>query len=309
MFNRNYAFIFIAIFVLYCTFIHRAWGESETEAEHVFGFAESLYEEGDYFRAIGEYKRYIYLTSSGSTSNQTEKATFRISECYFHAKRWTEAIDACNQFLSKYPASPLYFEMLYLKGRIEKLSGRYDDALHTFDLIVIANVPNYQDKALYQKALVMLERTNWQAVGDALRQINQGSPLFPIASAFAIEMEKNEYLPHKSPTTAGLLAAVFPGAGHLYAERHRDALVAFLLNGAFILGATELFHHDNYAAGGILAFFELGWYSGNIYSAVSSVHKYNRDKETNFIRKLKDNFSLAFSREAGGPSIIISHRF
>ncbi|MEI6357230.1 MAG: hypothetical protein WCP53_09010, partial [Verrucomicrobiota bacterium] len=98
-------------------------------------------------------------------------------------------------------------------------------------------------------------------------------------------------------------------AGHLYAERPRDALVAFLLNGAFIWGAAELFHHDNYVAGGIFAFFELGWYSGNIYSAVSSVHKYNRNKESDFIQKLKDNFSLALYRDGGVPSIIISHRF
>lgn len=305
MFNRTTAFIIIIIFVMNLSFV-QAWGEGGVEAEHVFGFAESLYEEGDYFRAIGEYKRYIYLSP---TDNRTEKATFRIAEGYFKAKRWPEAIVACNQFLSKYPASPLYFEMLYLKGRVQKLSGGYEEALLTFDLIAIANAPNYRDKALYQKALVMLERTDWLGAQDALRQVPQGSPLFPVASIFAAEIEKNEFLPQKSPVTAGLLAAILPGAGHLYAERPRDALVAFLLNGAFIWGAAELFQHDNYVAGGIFAFFELGWYSGNIYSAVSSVHKYNRNKKSDLIQKLKDNFSLALYREDGGPSIVISHRF
>jgi hypothetical protein len=86
-------------------------------------------------------------------------------------------------------------------------------------------------------------------------------------------------------------------------------LVAFVLNGAFIWGAVELFHHDNYVAGSVFAFFELGWYSGNIYSAVSSVHKYNRNKESDFIQKLKDNFSLALYRDGDVPTIIISHRF
>jgi len=296
--------IFITIFVMHLSFV-QARADDRVAAERVFGFAESLYEEGDYFRAIGEYKRYIYLAP---TDNQAEKATFRIAEGYFQAKRWAEAIIACDQFLSKYPASPRYFEMLYLKGRIEKLSGRYDEALRTFELIAIANAPNYKDKALYQKALVKLERTDWRGAQDALRQVPQGSPLFPAASLFAAEMGKME-LPYKSPATAGLLAAVLPGAGHLYAERPRDALVAFLLNGAFIWGAAELFHHDNYVAGGIFAFFELGWYSGNIYSAVSSVHKYNRNKESDFIQKLKDNFSLALYRDGGVPSIIISHRF
>jgi len=309
--NRTTAIIIMIIFVMHLSFV-QAWGDSGGEAEHVFGFAETLYEEGDYFRAIGEYKRYIYLFTTGSlpnADNRTEKATFRIAEGYYQAKRWPEAIVACNQFLSKYPASPLYFEMLYLKGRVEKLSGRYDDALRTLDLIVIANPPNYRDKALYQKALIMLERTDWRGAGDNLRQVSQGSPLYPTTSAFAAEIEKKEYVPHKSPVTAGLLAAVLPGAGHLYAERPRDALVAFLLNGAFIWGAAELFQHDNYVAGGIFAFFEVGWYTGNIYSAVSSVYKYNRNKENDFIQKLKENFSLALYRQEGGPSIVISYGF
>lgn len=303
--NNRAAITVITIFVMHLSFV-QAWGQGRVESDHVFGFAESLYEEGDYFRAIGEYKRYIYLAP---TDNRAEKATFRIAEGYYQAKRWTEAIAACNHFLSKYPNSPLLFEMLYLKGRVEKLDRRYDDALRTFELIVRTNAPVYRDKAIYQKALVMLERTDWRGAGDTLRQVPQGSPLFPAASAFAAEMEKKEFLPHKSPATAGLLAAVLPGAGHLYAERPRDALVAFLLNGAFIWGSIELFQHDNYVAGGIFAFFELGWYTGNIYSAVSSVYKYNRDKENDLIQKLKDNFSLALHLEGGSPSIIISHRF
>jgi tetratricopeptide (TPR) repeat protein len=296
--------VLITIFVMHLSFI-QAWAEDRVEAERVFGFAESLYEEGDYFRAIGEYKRYIYLAP---TDNQAEKAAFRIAEGYFHAKRWAEAIIACDQYLSKYPASYRYFEMLYFKGRVEKFSGRYEDSLRSFELITNANAPNYMDKAQYQKALVKLERTDWRGTQDALRQVPPGSPLFPAASLFAAEIEKME-LPYKSPATAGLLAAVLPGAGHLYAERPRDALVAFLLNGAFIWGTVELFHHDNYMAGSVFAFFELGWYSGNIYSAVSSVHKYNRNKESDFIQKMKDNFSLALYRDEGVPTIIISHRF
>ena len=79
----------------------------------------------------------------------------------------------------------------------------------------------------------------------------------------AVGLAERDHLPKKTPGTAGILAAVIPGAGHLYTERQQDALVAFLLNGAFIWGAVELFRHDNYVAGGILTFFEFGWYGGN----------------------------------------------
>jgi hypothetical protein len=39
--------------------------------------------------------------------------------------------------------------------------------------------------------------------------------------------------------------------------------------------------------GGILTFFELGWYSGNIYSAVSGAHKYNRNKKKEYLDLLE----------------------
>jgi len=313
MCHRTTALIMVITIFVITIFSVQARGEGGgAETEQVFGFAESLYEEGDYFRAIGEYKRYIYLSPTdkhGPAENRIEKAAFRIVEGYYQAKRWSEAIAASNQFLKKYPSSLRYYEMLYFKGRLENISGNSDDAIRTFDLIVISNEPTYSDRAQYQKALVMLERSDWRGAGKALRLIPQASQLLPSASALAMEIEKKEELSRKSPTTAGILAAVLPGAGHLYVERPRDALVAFLLNGAFIWGAAELFHHDNYVAGGILAFFELGWYSGNIYSAVSSAHKYNRDKENEFIKKLKNRFSLAYYHEGGDQGIVISHRF
>ena len=90
------------------------------------------------------------------------------------------------------------------------------------------------------------------------------------------------------PGLAGTLAAVLPGSGHFYTGRKRDGTVAFLLNAAFIWGAVESYNKENYALGGILTFFELGWYFGNIYSAVSSAHKYNRRLKDEYIKSLKE---------------------
>ncbi len=303
---KNASRIFIVALALLQAISLPSWGREGVAGDHVFEFAESLYGEGDYYRAIGEYKRVIFLHPGDLLA---ERAHFRIAESFFQAKRWPEAIEACQLFLTKYPASLRYVEMLYLKGRVERQAKRYADALRTFDAIVTARELNYGDKALYQIALIRLEQRDWQGAQESLLQFPPGSPLAFTATAFAAEIGGREEMPRKSPLTAGLLAAVLPGAGHLYAERPRDALMAFLLNGAFILAAVELFRQDNYAAGGIVAFFEAGWYSGNIYSAVSSVHKYNRDREDNLIQKFKDKFSVSFRQERGVPAIMVGKRF
>jgi hypothetical protein len=59
--------------------------------------------------------------------------------------------------------------------------------------------------------------------------------------------------------------------------------------------AYEAFDNDNNALGGIITLVELGFYTGNIYGAVSSAHKYNRTKTGQFIQKLRKNHKVNFS--------------
>jgi hypothetical protein len=156
-----------------------------------------------------------------------------------------------------------------------------------------------------------MEMEEWQRARERLSLVPKDSPLSGSANAIASELLHIDDLPRKSPATAGTLAAILPGAGHLYTERPTDALVAFLLNGAFIFGAIELFRHENYVAGGIVTFFELGWYTGNIYSAVSSAHKYNKRVKEDFIEHLKEMGSVSFQHDGKSSSnyLMLSLRF
>jgi len=113
-------------------------------------------------------------------------------------------------------------------------------------------------------------------------------------------------LPSKNPTTAGVLAVV-PGLGHLYCNRPKDAVVAFLLNGLTIWAAIEAFDEDLDVLGGVLLLLESGWYTGNIYSAVNSAHKYNRKVRNDFRGSLPDrlNLNLFTTRDGLGLALKI----
>jgi hypothetical protein len=95
-------------------------------------------------------------------------------------------------------------------------------------------------------------------------------------------------LPRKSPVLAGSLSALLPGAGHLYCDRPRDALVSFLLNAAFLVGTVEAARRDEWAVAGILGAFEVGWYTGNIVSSINAAHKWNRREESRFFQKYEE---------------------
>ncbi len=160
-----------------------------------------------------------------------------------------------------------------------------------------------------QIALTYLKEEKWPEAAKEFRKINKDSKLYPKGEYFAQGLDRIQEVPQKSPGMAGVLAAVLPGAGHLYCERYRDAAIAFLLNGAFIWGIVESFEHDNYVVGGILTFFELGWYSGNIYSAVSSAHKYNQKRMQEYLNFLEKGSDLSIGISFQGKTPMLSLRY
>jgi hypothetical protein len=115
------------------------------------------------------------------------------------------------------------------------------------------------------------------------------------------ELEKEKLIPRKKPALAGFLS-IIPGAGYLYCERYRDALIALVVNGGLFYAAYEAFDNDNDALGVILSAVGLGFYSGSIYGSISSAHKYNTSKTRQFFEDLKQKtyINLAAARDARG---------
>jgi tetratricopeptide (TPR) repeat protein len=290
----KYSQLTIVLVVIIITAISLSRVNAEDEpmsvADKQFSFAEALFAEGDYYRAITEYKRFSFFFPD---NKRVEKSIYRIGESFFRAKRWQESVDAFTSFTVKYSQSPMSTEALYFKGMAEKQLKRWNDALSTFQEVIRSKSHEYKDKAVYQSAIIYMEMEEWQSARNTLLLISPNSPVSASANTISSGLEYLDTIPQKSPSAAGTLAAILPGSGHLYTERPIDALVAFFLNGAFICAAVELFRHDNYVAGGIVTFFEVGWYTGNIYSAVNSAHKYNKKTKEGFIRNLIEKSSVS----------------
>jgi len=286
-----------------------AIGANPGDCEKQFAFAENLFDESDFYRAIGEYKRLIFLCPDSKAL--CEKASFKIGISYFRAKKWQDAREAFDAFLSNYPDSRMAPEARYFKGMSEKSLSLHGKALATFMRIIEAEEGEYRAKAIYQSALVLVDMERWERAGEMFSKVPKESTLYDSASVFSAGLANIDNLPYKSPSVAGTLAAALPGVGHLYTERPTDALVSFLLNGLFIWSAVELFNDEKYVTGGIVTFFELGWYSGNIYSAVSSAHKFNKRTRENFIQGLRDRVHLSYLHdpESASNGLMLSMNF
>jgi len=262
------------------------------DPERQFQFAEHYFQNGEYYRAIGEYERFIYFFP---LSDKVELARYKIGLSFFNGEQYAEAIKAFDELIEDYKNTE-YALKSYLKiSRAYILLKRYDAALIGIkNLITIAPNKETKNEAYYQGGWVYLEMGLWEKAQKYFEEISVQNRKKYNLKELLIGLDRKLPLKRKNPTTAGLLA-IIPGAGHLYCERKKDALISFLLNGAMIYAAYEAFDHNLDVIGGIITFFELGFYSGNIYSAVSSAHKYNRNEKSKFLDYLKKNTTINLS--------------
>jgi TolA-binding protein len=262
------------------------------DPERQFQFAEHYFQNGEYYRAIGEYERFIYFFP---LSDKVELARYKIGLCFLNGEQYAEAIKAFDELIEDYKNTGYAFKSYLKISRAYVLLKRYDAALTGIkNLITIAPNQEIKDEAYYQGGWVYLEMGLWEKAQKYFEEISVQNRKKYNLKEIVMELDRKLPLKGKNPTTAGLLA-IIPGAGHLYCERKKDALISFLLNGAMIYAAYEAFDHDLDVIGGIITFFELGFYSGNIYSAVNSAHKYNRDEKSTFLNYLKNNTKIDIS--------------
>jgi len=259
------------------------------KADDQFGFAEDYFHQGEYYRAIGEYERFIHFFPK---EPRVESARYKIGLAYFEGQRFKEAIEAFSRVIQEYPDTELSLKSYLKIAECHVKLGQPDEALGTLnDLLKVSQDQDVRDEALYRGAWIFLEMDEWEKAQAAFDEISPKNRDAYRLQELSEKINKKESIKTKNPTTAGLLSIV-PGAGHLYCQRYRDALVSFVLNGAMIFAAVEAFDNDNEALGGLVTFFEIGLYSGSLYSAVNSAHKYNQKQKHNFLEYLKEHSAL-----------------
>jgi len=242
------------------------WGNDQRQ---VFSFAEQLYAEQDYYRAITEYKRFLNLAPDAP---EAPRAALRIGESLLAGERWEDAERVLQRVLSSYPRSAAAEQASLLLPEIAYRQQRYSLASEQFrKLAETTTTPQTSAQARYRLAWSEIEQRNFAAAIEELNRLDS-----PQADRLAAALAGRQPIAGKSPLLAGSFSALLPGAGQLYTGNLRDAGLAFTLNAAFIWAAVEAFDHDNEALGGILCFFEIGWYGGNIYNAVNHAHQSNQ---------------------------------
>jgi hypothetical protein len=265
---------------------------SEDRASNeVLRFGYSLMEEGDYYRAITEFKRYAFLRPG---SDEQFPAYLAIGRAYELGGKAGDAV-VWLRHLQPYATTPqlradLVVELAfarYLSGAAPLAADDLQGFVQNMALFGAAS-HDTQQRALYLLGWSQLVSNRPHEAAEAWRQVE-----LPYAHQMAEDALAHEHLPRKSPVLAAVLSALVPGLGHVYLGQPLIGLAAFGWNALFIAATADAFYHRLYGLGAVTGGLELLWYGGALFGAVSGAQKYNRDAELNHLDELKHRYDAA----------------
>lgn len=283
----------LAVSLLTLLLLSSAASAAEEGPEKIFDFASGLYSSGNYYGAVLEYQR---LLSYYPSSSLTEEASFMVGASYFDAGKNEDAAKSFAAFLSSFPESARAGDALERIARSEYRGGAFTGGI----LKMSAYKDRFRSGTLFDEVdyltgwgyLGQYDYSNAESVFYYLAQ--RDGPYKERSAGLSADVKGGAALPSRSPFLAGLMSAILPGSGHVYAEKYYDGLTSFALNAAFIYLAAEGYRTGNNSTGIFFSVIEIGWYSGGIYGGVRSAEKYNEEHAEDFVNGLKVKYQFDF---------------
>lgn len=223
-------------------------------------FADYLFCEQDYLRAIDEYEKYLNFSD-----NDTIK--FKIALAYSNMNKYENAFTGFNRLL---PNSKLY-EL----SQIEKLKILFDQKLFS-QLDSSANEIISAKSKFENIAAKILNVSNLLSSQSLLSENIFLNPFDEKEKVLVKNFYHQKTNPdYKSEVLAGVYSAIIPGLGKIYTKNYGDGITAFLLTGMLsYLAYTNFEHHHSTRAWIFTALFA-GFYAGNIYGSAASAQLFN----------------------------------
>jgi hypothetical protein len=215
-------------------------------------FADFLYCQKDYLRAINEYEKI-------SNSDYNDTIRFKIGLAYLNMDKYDLAAGSFSQIkINSFfynTARMEFFKSQFLLGNFDTLNwGTYYylpvRQLNTFAYLFGSSPLPNEDKIV----LPFDENDKTAIVNFYKRKLNP---------------------PYKSTLTAVLLSTIIPGAGKIYTKDYSDGIIAFLVTGLMGYISYTNFKADHKFRGWLFAGLTAFFYGGNIYGSAASAQIYN----------------------------------
>lgn len=265
-------------------------------------FADWLLERGDFYRAIGEYQRALFLDPGRDPS----AIELRIARAYAGGGKPDAAVGVLRGILERGRDRAARDEALFEIGRVRYRAGAAAEAAAALEPYVAIEEPAGgpgPERARLLLSLSLLRAGDGNGARAVLDAFAPGSPHARDAGDLRAAIAEAERTPRKSPVLAGVLSAAVPGLGIAYAGNLGAGAAALALNGLFAWATVDAFRDRRYGLGALLLVGESIWYGGAIFGAVAEAMRHNRDARDAALRGIDERFKWVFAFEPGGATI------
>ncbi len=227
--------------------------------------AEQLYETGNYYEAITEYKRFICFNSE---DERVSHAYFQIGMAHRNQAQWEEAVDAFRKSLRTVANDELRDKIRVNIGIVLIASQNYSAA--EFELLRVSTFGKYASarrRATFLLGICYLYTFRWEKAREAFRDYFDRTQVSEWADLDSLLATMN-YPEPKSPGLAKWLSTFLPGSGQIYAGDVRNGLNALAINlgMGYLLLHSVLEHRYQESLITYLPLF-VRYYGGNRYRA------------------------------------------
>ena len=297
----------IFYFFFLVAFFSPQWAENRVPdfskpQTHLY-YADKLSDEGDYYRAITEYKRVMYLFPD---YEKLDHVKFQIGQMYYLGERYEQA----KEYLVPRTASndkPLQWNTNMFLGLTYFENREFINSVRLFGALAESGEARVSrsDLKIYE-GLSYAYMKKFKEAGDTFRragtmvqpaQVKEYEKFFARAEKITSE---GAALEKKSPGWAIFWGTVFPGGGHIYLRQYDNALVSFLLVGAATILAVDGFINASAVQSAVFLTLGTGFYVGSVYSAYRQTRKYNHtmgDSQVAALRKEMKLLNLRLSKK------------
>lgn len=236
----------LIIFVLFG--VLQAWADTS--------FADSLFERGEYYRAITEYYRDLH------TGSDREYCHSRIRQSFLKGEDYHGLIDYLDSSFT--PEDRRYRAHAWIS---------LDRADIASNIISAADDPKSQSWYALSEAY----KGNFDKSNEIITSIpdDHRIPLFEI-------VHNADQQSYRSPTLAAVLGLV-PGLGYAYTGSWQTAVSALLTNALLLATSYELLDHGLEISGIAAGTVGMGFYLGNMVGSAQDAVKRNRRIRTKYL--------------------------
>ena len=231
----------------------------------------------------GMYEEAIFLIDRQAQNypfQQRDSLNYYKGWACYSLKQLPESIAA---FLQVSEASPFYQKSYFFAGYNQAFLGNYEQAQNILLQMPLRDDPELSLRKFELGGIEMLQG-NWQQGHELLGEVNTANAVVS-RQVHALNAIWDEHKNHrkKSPLLAGIMSAVIPGSGKIYAGKTGSGIAAMPGTVSFGLITWENYHKSGIADAKTIIFgsiFAVNYVS-NIYGSVVSVKIIEEEHENN----------------------------